>query len=96
MAPFNDFSPTLEDTAGAIKSLPNATLLENATVRSISYLSATTENTTDCKPLLFLFYDEQNRASSNDVFLTPGQTSQEWECYTVYGFFGYSGVTLLD
>ncbi len=91
----NDFYAILEGTAGAIKQV-NWNDYETRLVRSIKYLNATTENTTNCTPILFDFINERNSSASNWLLVTPGQQSQD--CIAIHEDepeLRYWGVTLV-
>jgi hypothetical protein len=98
VAPWGDFTTTLEDTAGAHKPLiwPDIVSLGNGTINSIKYFSAITENTTNCKPLLFLFYNQQDQTTEHDlVLMTPGQRPVKCEAIS-NDTVAYAGVTYLE
>jgi hypothetical protein len=98
VAPWSDFATTLEVTDGAIKPLiwpADIKSQGNGTINGIMYFDAVTENTKNCKPILFLFYDQQNQTVEHDlVLMTPGQGPVK--CEAISNAVAYTGVIDLE
>jgi hypothetical protein len=95
VAPWGDFTTILENTNGAVKPLiwPNIASFGNGTIKGISYFDAFTENTANCKSILFELLDPNG--AGNYIFMTPGQNYSICEPYAD-SIVSYLGVIDLE
>ena len=86
---------TIKNTAGILTPLIwLGSPAPNVQIKSLSYFRPTTENTTNCKPIQFMFYNEQHQ-DAGVAYLTPGQSGHG--CVTFYSenVVSYNRVTML-
>ena len=89
-----DFAITMvEDTAGVIEPL-NWPTNSSAQAKSIRYWSPTTQNTSDCNSVQFLFYNSLEQYAGV-AYLRPGQGNGGCVDFANDTVVSYNGVTML-
>jgi hypothetical protein len=95
-----NFATTIGVTDGAIKPLSwpvDTKSSSNVTINSVEFFPIYTKETTNCKPILFLFYNEQNQvtgAGADRILIMPGL--EPFQCYTIPNSTKFSGVIDLE